>query len=38
MIKGFIPVVQKIDQACIENDFVALEAQVSALQFQLKRV
>ena len=38
MIKGFVPVVQKIDQACIENDFVALEAQVSALQFQLKRV
>jgi 5-bromo-4-chloroindolyl phosphate hydrolysis protein len=37
-IKGFVPVVQKIDQACIENDFVALEAQVSALQFQLKRV
>jgi 5-bromo-4-chloroindolyl phosphate hydrolysis protein len=38
MIKGFVPVVQKIDQACIENDFTALEAQVSALQFQLKRV
>ncbi len=38
MIKDFIPVVQKIDQACIENDFAALEAQVSALQFQLKRV
>lgn len=38
MIKDFVPVVQKIDQACIENDFVALESQVSALQFQLKRV
>lgn len=38
VIKGFVPVVQKIDQACIENDFTALEAQVSALQFQLKRV
>lgn len=38
MIKGFGPVVQKIDQACIENDFAELEAQVSALQFQLKRV
>jgi 5-bromo-4-chloroindolyl phosphate hydrolysis protein len=38
MIKTFVPVVQKIDQACIENDFAALEAQVSALQFQLKRV
>lgn len=38
LIKGFLPVVQKIDQACIENDFTELEAQVSALQFQLKRV
>lgn len=38
VIKGFVPVVQKIDQACIENDFTELEAQVSALQFQLKRV
>lgn len=38
VIQGFAPVVQKIDQACIENDFTALEAQVSALQFQLKRV
>ena len=38
MIKGFVPVVQKIDQACIENDFVALESEISALQFQLKRV
>lgn len=38
LIRGFVPVVQKIDQACIENDFTELEAQVSALQFQLKRV
>ena len=38
VIQGFAPVVQKIDQACIENDFTALEALVSALQFQLKRV
>ena len=38
LIKGFVPVVQKIDQACLENDFAALEAQVFALQFQLKRV
>ena len=37
-IKGFAPVVQKIDQACLDNDFAALEAQVFALQFQLKRV
>lgn len=37
-IKGFLPVVEKIDQACIDNDFAALEAQVYALQFQLKRV
>lgn len=38
MIQSFIPVVRKIDQACIENDFTELEAQISALQFQLKRV
>jgi 5-bromo-4-chloroindolyl phosphate hydrolysis protein len=38
MIETFVPVVRKIDQACIENDFAALEATVSALQFQLKRV
>lgn len=37
-IRGFVPVVAKIDQACLENDFAALEAQVFALQFQLKRV
>jgi 5-bromo-4-chloroindolyl phosphate hydrolysis protein len=37
-IKGFCPVVAKIDQACIDNDFAALEAQVSALGFQMKRV
>ena len=37
-IKGFGPVVAKINQACIDNDFAALEAQVSALGFQLKRV
>lgn len=38
MIKGFGPVVRKIDQACLENDFTTLEAEISALQFQLKRV
>lgn len=38
MIKGFGPVVRKIDQACIENDFTTLESELSALQFQLKRV
>ena len=38
MIETFVPVVRKIDQACIENDFTALESQISALQFQLKRV
>lgn len=37
-IKGFEPVVAKINQACIDNDFAALEAQVSALGFQMKRV
>lgn len=38
MIKGFVPVVRKIDQACLENDFTALESELAALQFQLKRV
>lgn len=37
-IKGFVPVVAKIDRACLDNDFAALEAEVYALQFQLKRV
>lgn len=37
-IKGFVPVVAKIDRACLDNDFAALEAEVFALQFQLKRV
>jgi hypothetical protein len=37
-IKGFGTVVAKIDRACIDNDFAALEAQVSALGFQMKRV
>ena len=37
-IKSFGPVVEKINQACIDNDFAALEAQVSALGFQMKRV
>lgn len=37
-IRSFGPVVQKINQACIDNDFAALEAQVSALGFQMKRV
>lgn len=38
MVKGFGPVIQKIDQACLENDFSTLESEISALQFQLKRV
>lgn len=37
-IKDFGPVVRKIDQACLDNDFAALEAQVEALGFQMKRV
>ena len=37
-IRSFGPVIAKIDQACLDNDFAALEAQVDALGFQVKRV
>lgn len=37
-IRDFGGVVEKIDRACIENDFDALESEVEALGFQLKRV
>lgn len=37
-IRGFGGVVEKIDRACIANDFDALESEVEALGFQLKRV
>jgi len=37
-IKDFGPVVRKIDRACLDNDLAALEAEVDALGFQMKRV
>jgi hypothetical protein len=37
-IRAFGPVVQKIDRACLENDLNALEAEVEALGFQMKRI
>ncbi|MEM8630192.1 MAG: 5-bromo-4-chloroindolyl phosphate hydrolysis family protein [Pseudomonadota bacterium] len=36
-IESFVPALEKIDAACLENDFVALEAQVEALATQMKR-
>ena len=36
-IHGFVPTLAKIDAACLENDFAELEAQMSALDFQMKR-
>ncbi|MGL6210160.1 MAG: 5-bromo-4-chloroindolyl phosphate hydrolysis family protein [Paracoccaceae bacterium] len=36
-IVAYGKVVARIDQACLENDFNALEAEVDALAFQLKR-
>jgi len=36
-IVAYGQVVARIDQACLENDFNALEAEVDALAFQLKR-
>lgn len=36
-IRGFAPAIEKIDAACLSNDFDALEAEVSALATQLKR-
>lgn len=36
-IRGFTPVLEKIDQACLENDFLALEVQVDVLGEQLER-
>ncbi|MEM7211951.1 MAG: 5-bromo-4-chloroindolyl phosphate hydrolysis family protein [Pseudomonadota bacterium] len=35
-IRGFTPVLEKIDQACLENDFMALEVQVEVLGDQLE--
>lgn len=36
-ITAYGQVVARIDQACLDNDFKALEAEVDALAFQLKR-
>lgn len=36
-IRGYATVVEDIDRACIENDLVALEAEVDALGTQLSR-
>jgi 5-bromo-4-chloroindolyl phosphate hydrolysis protein len=35
-IRNFTPVLEKIDQACLENDFLALEVQVEVLGDQLE--
>jgi 5-bromo-4-chloroindolyl phosphate hydrolysis protein len=35
-IRGFTPILEKIDQACLENDFMALEVQVDVLGGQLE--
>ncbi len=35
-IRSFTPVLEKIDQACLENDFLALEVQVEVLGDQLE--
>jgi 5-bromo-4-chloroindolyl phosphate hydrolysis protein len=37
-IRGFAPIVRKIDKACLDNDLAALEAEVEALGFQVKRI
>jgi hypothetical protein len=37
-IKDFGPVVRKIDRACLDNDLAALESEVDALGFQMKRI
>ena len=37
MILEFAPALERIDAACLENDFVELEAQVEALATQMKR-
>lgn len=37
MIESFVPALEKIDTACLEHDFIGLEAQVEALAAQMKR-
>lgn len=36
-IRNYGPALERIDQACLENDFNALEAEVEALGIQMKR-
>lgn len=36
-IEGFVPVLERVDQACLENDFLALEVEVEVLGDQLAR-
>lgn len=36
-IRSFVPVIEEIDRACLENDFAALEVQVAALATQMDR-
>jgi hypothetical protein len=36
-IRDFLPALERIDAACLENDFAELEAQVDALAIQMKR-
>ncbi|MEM8801930.1 MAG: hypothetical protein AAGF55_05295 [Pseudomonadota bacterium] len=36
-IESFVPVLEKIDTACLEHDFIGLDAQIDALAAQMKR-
>ncbi|MEO0912828.1 MAG: 5-bromo-4-chloroindolyl phosphate hydrolysis family protein [Pseudomonadota bacterium] len=36
-IEAFLPALERIDAACLENDFTALESQMEALAVQMKR-
>lgn len=36
-IRGYLPALDQIDTACLDNDFEALEAEMSALAFQMER-
>lgn len=36
-IRGFAPVIEEIDRACLANDFAALEVQVDVLAAQMER-
>lgn len=36
-IRSYVPALERIDTACLENDFLALETQIDALAAQMKR-